>query len=192
MTRLAPARVDGLGREPELDGLFDRLNAHHFGATLPHVVVRRGVPNDPTRDAPVLAVCRRSVLGGPVETVVFAIFLAELLFTAPMPDPRSRWREIASCLLHEMVHMAVDLDEIGSRYTDDIEDHGQEFANECNRIGRAAGWSHVTSAEKAFTDREDARWWPLDDACDTCVVVGSSCQAGKSTDASVTKRGVER
>ena len=185
--RLEPIQAGGSVGEPELAGLFDRLNLHHFGARLPLVSIRRGLPAGSLRESPPLALCRRVVLAAPVSTVAFTIHLAESLFTGPMPQVTSRWTEISSCLLHEMVHVAVDLDEIGGRFSDDVVDHGQEFANECNRIGRAAGWGHVVGAERAVTDQEDARWWPLDDACKTCAVVGPLCQAANRAKSSMTQ-----
>lgn len=168
-------RTSGPGDELQLSALFNRLNLHHFGGTLPAVPVRRGLPYRPELDASYLALCHTKAVAGDNPAVVITIFMAERLFSDPFPDEANRWKEISRCLLHEMVHVAVDLDEIGGRFPDGIDDHGQEFANECSRIGRAAGWDHVVGANAAVTDEEDARWWPLAGGCEMCAttVVGA-------------------
>jgi len=163
-------RTSGQGVELQLSALFDRLNLHHFGGTLPAVPVKRGLPYRPELDDSYLALCHTKAVAGDNPSVEITIFMADRLFTDPFPDEPRRWLEISRCLLHEMVHVAVDLDEIGGRFPDGIDDHGREFADECNRISRAMGWDHVVAAETAVSDTEDALWWPLGDACLTCCV----------------------
>jgi len=165
---LAPTRVDGLNGEPQLEALYDRLNEHHFGATLPPISVRRGLLTFPPPDADILAQCRTRIPAGKDPEVAITIHMAEALFVDASMDERNRWRQFSRCLLHEMVHVAVDLDALGGRYADEIDGHGQEFANECNRIGRSAGWDHVVAADRAVTDEEDPRWWPLGAVCEWC------------------------
>ena len=169
MRFLVPAMAAGSGDQLRLAELFDRLNLHHFGGTLPVVPVIRGIPNHPQRDTSYLALCHTKAVGGAKPEVVATIYIAERLFIDTFPDERTRWLEISRCLLHEMVHLAVDLDEYGGKFPDPIDDHGQEYANECNRISRAVGWDHVVGAEMATTDMEDATWWPLENACETCT-----------------------
>jgi len=174
-------RTSGRGDELQLSALFNRLNLHHFGGTLPAVPVKRGLPYRPGIDDSYLALCHTKAVAGNNPAVEITIFMAERLFSDPFPDEANRWKEISRCLLHEMVHVAVDLDEIGGRFPDGIDDHGQEFADECNRIGRAAGWDHVVGAEKASSDGEDASWWPLGGGCETCAV--SAYEAPRSPQA---------
>ena len=168
VTRLAPATVEGMNGEQELVALFDRLNAHHFGGTLPSVPIRLGLYGD--ADPDVLAQCRAwDPMDDDTEAVI-TIHVSESLLTGPEPNEESRWRQVSRCLLHEMVHVAVELDWLGGRYADEIEGHGREFANECNRISRAMGWDQVVAAEKTANDSEDAMWWPLGDGCWTCCI----------------------
>ena len=143
---------------------------------MPAVPVRCGIPAHHQRSNNYLGLCHSRAVDGDNPTVEITVFIAEHLFTDPYPDEASRWLEVSRCLLHEMVHVAVGLDEIGGRYPEEIDDHGQEFADECNRIGRAIGWGHVAGADRAVGVEEDAKWWPSDGGRDVCGVVRPPCQ----------------
>lgn len=70
-----------------------------------------------------------------------------------------RWRLIADTLIHEMAHLAVDVDELGGGAGD--YGHGQTFADKCNRIGSVLGGPAVSPV--LFVGLEDSRGsdlWP--------------------------------
>ena len=146
--------------DPQLVELFENLNDRHFGGLLPIVPVCQGIPDEagdhedpngllklqmyPTMDAPVQAAA--------------TIFLAHELFAVPWGSEEDRLQKIADTLLHQMVHLAVQVDALGGAHP--LEDyHGVYFAEECNRIGNSAGWASVVpSAEAAFPDNDAASW----------------------------------
>ena len=186
VARLAPPYIDELTNEPQLSALYEQLNTHYFGATLPPVPVRRGLLATARRSADVLAHCVTVDEVGTGPTAVISIHIAESLFSVAPTEGGDRWSEIVRCMLHEMVHVAVELDWLGGRYADEIDPHGREFANECNRIGRTEGWDHVVASRRAVADSEDAKWWPLDGTCETCAVVGTRRQSAYCEEPSVT------
>lgn len=170
MTRLAPATPVGMRDVLDLIVLFDRLNVHHFGGCLPRVPVKWGLCEDDVSDPDVLAQCRTWI---PFETpfeVDITIHISEALMDGPGSEEAIRWRGVSRCLLHEMVHVAVNLDQLGGRSFEEFDDHGRAFADECNRIGRAMGWDHVVASDRAVADCENAQWWPRSGGCWTCCV----------------------
>jgi hypothetical protein len=153
---LVPAELEEVKSDPLLAALFSGLNGHYFGGALPPVPVVRGLAGEAAlHDTTILAQCRTWTPAPGEPGAIINVHLSESLF-----GDNLRWDEISRCLLHEMAHVAVDLDEIGGRYSDPTDDHGREFANECNRIGRIVGWSDVIASGEAETEEEDAMWWP--------------------------------
>ena len=96
--------------EPELEEMFARLNAHHFGRQLPTMVMI---------EAPHNGHFAYYVPLSPIGMIGF--------------DPRTLQQDsarIADSMLHEMIHAFLH------RSTGDADQaHGRAFAKEANRIG---------------------------------------------------------
>jgi len=147
--------------EPRLVKLFEELNERHFGSSLPLVPVCQGIPDDGDDRLDLdglvsVGVYPRPEVRSPASV---SIYLADELFESPWGSEDDRWRKITETLLHQMVHLAVDVDALGGAHRFEPH-HGQYFAAECNRIGEPEGWSPVrASAQDVYPD-EDAANWP--------------------------------
>ncbi len=87
------------------------------------------------------------------------IHLAHELFRAPWGSEEDRLQKVADTLLHQMVHLAVQVDALGGAHP--FEDHhGEHFADECNRISQRAGWGPVLASGENVGPFEDAAAWP--------------------------------
>jgi len=98
--------------DPDLVLIYERINEHHFGGTLPLVLVHRGCPLDPeaiARDNNPLGVtsCWQSPTPGKSYVTIHVV---DRLFDEEFPDGMPRWELIAKTMLHEMAHVAVQLD----------------------------------------------------------------------------------
>lgn len=98
----------------------------------------------------------------------FTIHIVEGLFIEKIPEGMLRWELIAQTMLHEMVHVAVQLDQLGDVTLDADPDHEIEFANECNRIGSLMGWPLVLPDSEATYGEERASFWPVALECERC------------------------
>lgn len=146
--------------DPQLIELFSVLNGRHFDGSLPVVPVCQGIPDHlGDRDDPNGLLALQTY---PRPTVALqasaTIYLAHELFESPWGSEEARWEKVTDTLLHQMVHLAVQIDALGGAHP--FEDHhGDYFADECNRIGNDAGWASVmASADAAFPDRDAALW----------------------------------
>jgi hypothetical protein len=146
--------------DPQLVELFEDLNGRHFAGSLPVVPVCQGIPDD-TGDLEdpngLLQLQMYPTVEAPVQAAA-TIFLAHELFNTPWGSEEDRLQKIADTLLHQMVHLAVQVDALGGAHP--LEDyHGTYFVEECNRIGNDAGWATVVpSSEAAFPDKDAASW----------------------------------
>jgi len=147
--------------DPKLVELFEELNARYFDATLPLVHVCRGIPDDTGEREDPDGLMRLTVFRRPGEPdrAVAKIHLAHELFEAPWGSEEDRWEKVADILLHEMVHLAVQVDAFGGAHPHE-EHHGEYFAEECNRIGEREGWAPVLASAQDVLPNEDAAAWP--------------------------------
>jgi len=151
----------GIPSDPRLVALFDELSARHFDASLPLVPVCRGIPDDSDQreDPNGLVTLQVHPRPGVPSLATVTIYLANELFEAPWGSEADRWSKVADTLLHQMVHLAIDVDALGGAHP--FEDHhGQYFTEECNRIGARAGWARVRPSAKSVWPNEDAAGWP--------------------------------
>jgi hypothetical protein len=133
----------------ELHHLYDVLNEHYFGGELPAVMVGVSLFDGIFGD-------RDDINGMCLQGHM--ILLHGWLWTA---KTRSIVREmVASTLLHEMVHVAVETE----RPTEPGDGHGERFAAECNRIGLAQGWDEALVFDPDDYEPEDEAYcavnWP--------------------------------
>ena len=151
----------GLPFDPRLVALFEDLNARHFDASLPVVPVRHGIPDDAgeREDLNGLVTLQVHPRPGVPSLACVTIYLADELFEARWDCEDDRWTKVADTLLHQMVHLAIDVDALGGAYP--FEDHhGQHFTEECNRIGERMGWARVLPSAETVDPDNDAAGWP--------------------------------
>jgi len=147
--------------DPRLVALFEDLNARHFDASLPVVPVCKGIPDgaDEREDVNGLVTLEVHPRPGVPSLATVSIFLADELFDAPWGSEDDRWAKVTETLLHQMAHLAVDVDALGDAHP--FEDHhGQHFTEECNRIGERVGWGRVRASAEGVMPNEDAAVWP--------------------------------
>ena len=147
--------------DPQLVELFKELNTRYFEALLPVVHVIRGIPDDTgeRQDPDGLLRLEMFARPGEPERAAAKIYLAHELFDAPWGSEEDRLQKISDILLHEMVHLAVQVDAFGDAHPHE-EHHGEHFAAECNRIGKQAGWAQVRPSAPDVDHNEDAAGWP--------------------------------
>ena len=156
--------------DPDLVLIYERINEHHFGGTLPLVLVHRGCPLDPeaiARDNNPLGVtsCWQSPTPGKSYVTIHVV---DRLFDEEFPHGMPRWELIAKTMLHEMAHVAVQLDQLGDVTLAFEPGHEIAFANECNRIGSLMGWPLVLPDSEATCRDERASYWPVGMECEWC------------------------
>jgi hypothetical protein len=139
--------------------IYDDLNAKHFKQALPPLPVCRTIPTD-CAQVDLNGLTRLNVLeAGDSGRVSMTIYLSDWLFETPAASEEIRRQMVANTLLHEMVHVAVHLDALGGVHPLEY-GHGLRFAEECNRIGRRAGWGLVEASEQTDEETEDSAAWP--------------------------------
>ena len=151
----------GMTSDPRLVALFEEHNVRHFDASLPLVPVRKGIPEDAERREDLNGTVRLQVRPRPgvPSLATVTIYLAHELFDVSWGSEDDRWAKIADTLLHQMVHLAVDVDALGGAHP--FEDHhGRHFTEECNRIGARAGWGQVRASAEGVMPNDDAAEWP--------------------------------
>lgn len=135
---------------PDLDEMYARLNAKHFGGALPSVPLVVGMPEWHRTGAPMSTIYNRET--GEVVGIHF--------------HERLRWDKydaLADLLLHEMVHVALFI-EVGGHKHDEV------FVARCNAIGDAMGWPRCVLPDDAEMSHDgnhtaglgDCRLWPSD------------------------------
>lgn len=146
--------------DPRLVELYEELNTRHFGGVLPLVPVCQGIPDDSDDRLDPDGLVSVKVYPRPDTRpkALASIFLADELFETPWGSEDDRWRKIAETLLHQMVHLAVDLDARGGAHPFEPH-HGEHFTGECNRISQETGWGLVRpSAQNVYPDEDSANW----------------------------------
>jgi hypothetical protein len=173
-TKQAKARARGASRvlippgardriDPLLVEFFDHLNIRHFDGALALVDISKGIPADAEGHVDMNGLTRLQVHGrGASARAFLSIHLSEWLYDAP--TEAIRLDLIVNTLLHEMVHLAVDLDALGGAHSFDT-GHGSFFAAECNRIGRAAGWAEVYPDEECGGAYDEVRPYDAEWSC---------------------------
>jgi len=146
--------------DPQLVELFQDLDGRHFDGLLPIVPACQGIPESTEeREDPngLLRLMMYPKPNSPLQASA-TIYLAHELFDAPWGSEEARWQKVTDTLLHQMVHLAVQVDALGGAHP--LEgNHGEYFTDECNRIGERAGWSRVlASAEDVFPNLDAADW----------------------------------
>ena len=98
--------------DPRLVKLFADLNARHFDGSLPIVAVHQGIPDEAGEREDRYGLVTLEVHPRPdvPSLVSVTIYLADELFEAPWGSEDDRWAKVADTLLHQMVHLAIDLD----------------------------------------------------------------------------------
>ena len=147
--------------DPRLVELFADLNAGYFDRSLPIVPVRQGIPHGAGEPEDLYGLVTLEVHPRPdvPSLASVTIYLADELFEAPWASEDDRWAKVTDTLLHQMVHLAIDLDALGGAHP--FEDHhGRHFTAECNRIGERMGWERVRASSDALGRSEDAAGWP--------------------------------
>jgi len=133
--------------DPHLVELFGDLNGRHFHGWLPIVPVCQGMPEgSDERDDPngLLRLMMHATPDAPLQASAI-IYLAHELFEAPWGSEEDRWQKVTDTLLHQMAHLAVQVDAFGGAHPFE-EHHGEHFTEECNRIGQQAGWGPVLAS----------------------------------------------
>ena len=147
--------------DPQLVELFEDLNGRYFDGSLPIVPVCQGIPDTTDEREDPNGLLRLQMYPGadvPLQASA-TIHLAHELFRAPWGSEEDRMQKVADTLLHQMVHLAVQVDALGGAHP--FEDHhGEHFAEECNRISQRAGWGPVLASGENVGPFEDAAAWP--------------------------------
>jgi len=147
--------------DPQLVELFENLNSRHFDGLLPIIPVCQGIPDryDENEDPNgLLRLMMYPTPDAPLQASA-TIFLAHELFEAPWGSEEARWEKVTDTLLHQMVHLAIQVDALGGAHTFE-EHHGENFTEECNRIAEGAGWGSVLASAEDVAPNEDAAGWP--------------------------------
>jgi len=147
--------------DPHLVELFGDLNGRHFHGWLPIVPVCQGMPEgSDERDDPngLLRLMMHATPDAPLQASAI-IYLAHELFEAPWGSEEDRWQKVTDTLLHQMAHLAVQVDALGGAHPFE-EHHGEHFTEECNRIAQQAGWATVLASAEDVAPNVDAAGWP--------------------------------
>jgi len=156
----------GIPSDARLVALFEDLNARHFDVSLPLVPVCKGIPDDADEREDVNGLVTLQVHSRPgvPSLATVTIYLAAELFEAQWGSEDDRWAKVTDTLLHQMVHLAIDVDALGGAHPFE-EHHGEHFTEECNRIGQQAGWGSVLVSAEDVSPNLDSAGWP-DNAID--------------------------
>jgi hypothetical protein len=150
-------------REARLARLYTELNDTHFDRKLPIVPVLMGIPEDSVDHEDMNGLTRLAFLPGErTPRFAAAIYIARWYFDAPgRVTLEDRWQMVADTLLHEMVHLAVGLEDCRRRRVAEP-GHGPRFTRMCNRIGSKAGWGRVLADGQGDADLGDpmSSDWP--------------------------------
>jgi hypothetical protein len=168
-----PSKWPTHAAEVRLNDLYAELNERHFAGRLPSVPVLVGIPQDTSGHTDLNGLTRMRTRPGDSEPTSAAIYMSTWLFGETWNDrAKLQWNMIANVLIHEMVHVKVNLELLRDGSREDA--HGPRFTAACNEIARSMGWDEV-----------DAH----DDECD-CLITECS-QAWPNADV-LTERDVDQ
>jgi hypothetical protein len=127
-------------RDSELNELYLDLNDLYFDGLLPPVPVAWGTGPE-MADGDFSGNTR--VIGAPGGRLNMRIELPTNLRDDESICEECRVENIENSLLHQMAHIATDLDALGSRKKSFERGHGPRYVRECNRIAVIAGWDRT-------------------------------------------------
>ncbi len=142
--------------------LYDKLNSKHFAGALPRLPVLIGVPVDADCRDDLTCLASMSQFGRYNQDFEpgLAIYISSWLFEPMGCDQEARWRMVENTLLHDLVHVSMNLAIIRDGSHAEPEDHGPRFAAACNKIGRLMGWDEVRSDDEYRWAPDLASEWP--------------------------------